>query len=318
MLFNRKKFVRKVTNYLHKKQKSPHTIEYGDIRVYPTAVGMLYFSCIVAMFLLGINYQNNFILMVCCILISVIPFALIETYKNLRGITFEAMDTERFFAGQSVRFRLHVSTERVHHAISVEGINNEAIGEFCDKLDNGYEVGITYHPQERGYLYAQGFVITTVFPLGIFCAHSVIDFEQKTLIYPRQLTGLYHLTEIASDKSSKISHNSNTIKGMDELAGLRPYRPGEPISLIAWKQLAMQRGFLAKDFTATVDDSNYLDIDQIPGTLEEKLSVMTYACIQLTALNMIFGLKLGTEMIEPAQGQEHCNLILERLALYGK
>ena len=80
----------------------------------------------------------------------------------------------------------------------------------------------------------------------------------------------------------------------------------------------MQRGLLAKDFTATVDDSKYLDIDEIAGSLEEKLSVMTYACMQLTASNMLFGLKLGSDIIPPAQGEEHCTKVLEKLALYGK
>ena len=105
---------------------------------------------------------------------------------------------------------------------------------------------------------------------------------------------------------------------MDELAGLRPYRQGEPLSLVAWKQLALQRGLMAKDFTATVDDNEYLDIDQIAGSLEEKLSVMTYACMQLTSANMVFGLKLGSDILPPSQGAEHCTKVLEKLALYGK
>lgn len=318
MFFNRKKFVKNVTKYLHRVQQSPHTVGYGDIRVYPTATGFLYFFCILALFLLGINYQNNFVLIICCLMLAVIPYALLDTYRNLKDLTVEALPTERFFAGQSVRFRLHVGSGKTHYAIRVTPADPSAIEEFHDTVTKGNEIGITFHPQERGYLNSGGYAVTTVYPLGIFCAHCVIDFNQQTLIYPRQLTGMYRLTERASDKSSRTSHDSSTARGMDELSGLRPYRQGEPLSLIAWKQLAMQRGLLAKDFTATVDDSKYLDIDEIAGSLEEKLSVMTYACMQLTASNMLFGLKLGSDIIPPAQGEEHCTKVLEKLALYGK
>lgn len=315
---NREKFVKNVTNHLHKIQTSPHEVGYSDIRVYPTRAGFLYFACILALFLLGINYQNNFVLIICCIMLAVIPYALLDTYRNLRDLSVESLATERFFVGQSVRFKLHVNSKKIHYAIRITPLDQNAIGEFYDNLTQGNEIGITFHPQERGYLKSGGYAITTVYPLGIFCAHCVIDFDQKTLIYPRQLTGLYHLTESASDKSSKVSHDSSNIKGLDELAGLRPYRDGEPLSLIAWKQLAMNRGLLAKDFTATVDDNEYLDIDQIAGSLEEKLSIMTYACMQLTSANMIFGLKLGHDVLKPNQGAEHCTQVLEKLALYGK
>ena len=287
-MFDRKKFVSNVTRHLHRRQTSPHTVSYADIRLYPTTAGFLYFLCIIGLFLLGINYQNNFVLIICCIMMAVIPFALLDTYRNLRDLRLEAMPTDRFFAGQSVRFRLHVDSDKTHYAVKIT-------------------------PTKSG-----GYAITSVYPLGIFCAHCVIDFGQQTLIYPRQLTGLYHLSEAASEKSSRVSHSSSSVKGMDELAGLRPYRQGEPLSLVAWKQLALQRGLMAKDFTATVDDNEYLDIDQIAGSLEEKLSVMTYACMQLTSANMVFGLKLGSDILPPSQGAEHCTKVLEKLALYGK
>ena len=61
-MFDRKKFVSNVTRHLHRRQTSPHTVSYADIRLYPTTAGFLYFLCIIGLFLLGINYQNNFVL----------------------------------------------------------------------------------------------------------------------------------------------------------------------------------------------------------------------------------------------------------------
>ena len=122
-MFDRKKFVSNVTRHLHRRQTSPHTVSYADIRLYPTTAGFLYFLCIIGLFLLGINYQNNFVLIICCVMMAVIPFALLDTYRNLRDLQLEAMPTDRFFAGQSVRFRLHVDSDKTHYAVKITPIS---------------------------------------------------------------------------------------------------------------------------------------------------------------------------------------------------
>lgn len=314
------KFFSNVNSLLHKKQISPLTLKHKDIRVYPTKAGFFYGICAVCLFILGINYQNNLIIILCCLQLAAIPYILLDCYKNIKGITFQSIDTDRFFVGQSVRFKLLIKTEKPIYSLKITSISNNGIEEFYDEVNDGDEIGITFHPQERGYFKCGGYAITTLFPLGIFCAHCVIDFDQTTLIYPKTLTGNYRLTDIEQNgKTDKIESISTTnIRGMDELSGLRPYREGEPLSLIAWKQLACQKGLMSKDFTANIGEEEYLDIDQFYGTVEEKISVMTYAVVQLNNNNIPFGLKLGYDITKPNNGNEHYIRSLEKLALYGK
>ncbi len=313
-----KKFIyQRLNNYMHRDMKAPLKIGYNQIRIYPTAVGFLYLGCAIILFLLGINYQNNLVIILCCILLAAIPFVILDTYANMNEITLEPLDTSNHFAGETVRFRLKLKTTKKRHAFLVAPMNEgDGISEFYDIVDDGSELGIVFHPEKRGYLESGAFIITSSYPLGIIRTHIVIDFKQKTLIYPRPLIGNYHLSEQAISVGSHITTNSANIKGMDELSGLRPYREGESPSLISWKQVAMNRGFYAKDFTATVDEKEYLDIDTLPGTLEERISVMTYATLQLSANNRLFGVKLGRNVIEPNQGEKHKEAILKALALY--
>ena len=249
-------------------------------------------------------------------MLSVVPYVILDTYKNMNGIVLEPVETENRFAGQSVRFSLHVASDRQRFAVKIAPMNEGGISEFHDTLSGGDDIGIIFHPQKRGWLESGAYIITTTYPFGLICSHIVIDFHQKTLIYPRPLTGNFHLSEHASSTGSKVASSSDA-KGMDELSGLRPYREGEPPSLIAWKQLAMNRGLMSKDFTATVDDSNYLDFDTLSGDAETRISVMTYAVLQLSSAGQTFGVKIGGAVIEPDHGEEHKTKALTALALWG-
>lgn len=312
----RKFIYRRINIYMHREMTPPLIVGYSQIRIYPTVAGFLYLICAFILFLLGINYQNNLIIILCCLLLGALPFVILDSYANMNEITVEPLDTPDHFAGETVRFRLKVSTRNRRHALKVAPMNEEGISEFYDVIQEGSELGIVFHPEKRGYLEAGAFVLTSTYPLGIICTHVVIDFHQKALIYPRPLAGNYHLSENASSSGSAVASDNWKMPGMDELSGLRPYREGEPPSLISWKQVAMNRGLYAKDFTATVDENEYLDMDTIPGNLEEKISVMTYAVLQLSASNRLFGLKLGNKIIEPSQGEEHRKNALKELALF--
>lgn len=313
----RKFIYRRLNIYMHREMKAPLTVGYDQIRIYPTAVGFLYLGICFLLFILGINYQNNLIIIICCILLSVVPYVILDTYKNIRSIILEPVQTDNYFAGQSVRFKLHVTCDNPRFAVKIAPMKEDGIGEFRDTVNSGEDVGIIFHPQQRGWLESGAFIITSTYPLGIICSHIVIDFHQKSLIYPRPVTGKYQLTENASSTGSKLA-SSSTVRGMDELSGLRPYREGEPPSLIAWKQVAMNRGLMSKDFTATVDENLYLDFNTISGGVEDRISIMTYAVLQLSSSNQIFGMKIGSETLEPDHGEEHKVRALTILALYGK
>ncbi len=313
----RRIFYDRMNRYMHREMKPPLTVGYDQIRIYPTLTGFMYCGTALLLFLLGINYQNNLIVIICCLMLSAVPYVVLDTYRNIRGLILEPLDTDSRFAGQSVRFRLHASGTGSRCAISIQPMNPGGIGEFRDRLESGDEIGITFHPDRRGWLSSGAYIITSTYPFGIICSHIVVDFHQKTLIYPRPLTGNYRLTENASSTGSKLA-SSSTVRGMDELSGLRPYREGEPVSLIAWKQLAMNRGLLAKDFTATVDESRYLDFAAMSGSTEDRISVMTYAVLQLSQADQVFGIRIGGEILEPDHGEEHRIRALTMLALWGQ
>ena len=51
-------------------------------------------------------------------------------------------------------------------------------------------------------------------------------------------------------------------------------------------------------------------------TLEQRLSALCYAALQLKQQDVLFGLRLGTSEITPGEGEEHLHQLLAMLARY--
>ena len=64
---------------------------------------------VLLLFLLGINFQNSLVYVVCFWLIALLVINILYTYRNLSGITIKAIAAEPCFAGEKVVLELEVS-----------------------------------------------------------------------------------------------------------------------------------------------------------------------------------------------------------------
>ena len=104
---------------------------------------------------------------------------------------------------------------------------------------------------------------------------------------------------------------------MDEMQGVRPYRPGESLSQIAWKQVAQGRGMVSKEFMTPLPAQCWLELHKTSGTtLEERLSRLCYQVQTLEQQGVRYGLLLGQQSIPPGEGNMHQTACLTALALY--
>ena len=74
---------------------------------------------------------------------------------------------------------------------------------------------------------------------------------------------------------------------------------------------------MVKDFSADESMDMYLTENSIKSReLEEQISMLTYAVIDLTRRDIQFGFRFREINIQPGNGFEHQQYILRRLALY--
>ena len=298
-------------------------LHHSTLFIFPSRFGALYLLMVLMLYLLGTNFQNNLILAMALLLLSLFVTCIWHCYRNLAGLTISALSTDPHFVGQSLRFAVQLTAdERPRYAIqlSAEGSADELLPE----LQQQGTLGVTFHPQRRGWFKPARLRLASHYPLGLLRCWTLLDLQQQALIYPAPIAGPLPLSagpgtdEASATDSAAVLPRPGQHTGSDELVGLRPYRPGESLSQIAWRQQAQGRGLFSKEFAAEPWQHPWLRLAHTPGQdLEEQLSRLSYAVLQLSQQQQRYGLDLGAWRLDPASGAGQRLSALEALALYG-
>ncbi len=301
-------------------------LRHQQLFILPTRLGLLYLMLVLALFLLGTNYQNNLILALAFLLASLFVTVVGHCYRNLAGLRLTLLPTAAGFVGDVSRLALRLESDRPRYALQIRCA--DATGEeLASSLDSG-TLGVLFQPRQRGWLTPGRLHLGSDYPLGLLHCWTSLAADSRWLVYPRPLAwtpvlhpgpgepaagtddGLATETAPAQGRAAQASPES-------ELAGLQPYRPGEPLSRVAWKQLAQGRGWHSKSFAGAPEQGRWLRWQMTPGQhTEERLGYLTHAVLQLEQRGTAYGLELGAQQLAPGCGDAHREQALMRLALY--
>ena len=303
---------------------SPITLNHRTLFIFPSRYGALYLLTVMTLYLLGTNYQNNLILALSFLLVSLFITCIWHCYRNLAGISVTAQASEPHFVGHSVRFSVLLSSQprpRYVLQLSVEGGAEEQLAQ----LEEQGSLGVTLLATRRGWFMPGRLRLASRYPLGLLECWTHLDLQHRALIYPAPLAGAVPMCDGPGDPGatprdgSPALSTSGPVRGGDELIGLRPYQRGESLSQVAWKQVARGRGLISKEFAAEPWHPQWLRLQQTPGANEEeRLSHLCHAVLQLEQQGRSYGLDLGHSSLPPASGPQQRQAALERLALHGQ
>lgn len=301
-----------------------------NLFIFPSRFGWAFLALLSTVFILGTNYQNNLVLALLYLLISLFMTSLFHCFINLHGLKIEALKAENIFLGGSVRFDLVLknsepprsawyflvanSANKQRFSICLDAQNG--IAQHCDVIDRDARLGLEFTPKSRGYFKVKRLRIYSRYPLGLYTCWSLLAMRHKVLVYPKPIVAPIILS--LGDEQTKAEAEARMSHGSQEFIGIRPYREGEALNKIAWKQVAQGRGFVSKDFSQLEQSRTWLRLADTHGaTLEIRLGKLCYQVLELNRSGLAFGLDLGVMKIEVSQGKEHQNACLRALALYG-
>lgn len=292
------------------------TLNRRNLFIFPTKTGWIYLALTAAIFLLGSNYENNLVLALAYLLFSLFVVSMHYCHFNVSRLQISAQPAGHCYAGQSLRF---VMTLRNAHAprFDLQLTAPDGMGEQLATLHETEQLGVTFLAPKRGWLSPGRVKIASHWPLGLLECWTWLDLKQTGMVYPApqrcdiQLQADPHLGNQPELTSGQYT------QGMDEMQGIRPYRPGESLSLIAWKQVAQGRGMVSKDFATPLPVQCWLELQKTTGIdLEERLSKLCFQVQTLSQQGTQYGLLLGTHRIMPNSGDTHLQACLKALALY--
>ncbi len=292
-------------------------LDRHNLFIFPSRTGWIYLALCVAIFLLGSNYENNLVLALAYLLFSLFVVSIPYCHANLSGLHLEAVIPQAVCAGEPLRFQLRLhSGAQTRHDLQLTATG--AVGEHLPALTDRDQLGVSFITGQRGWLRPGRLRLSSQWPLGLLECWTLLDLQQIGLVYPQPM--LCDIQLQADDHAGAGTTNATAARqhgGMDEMQGLRPYRPGESLNQIAWKQVARGRGLVSKEFMTPVPAECWLELQKTPGvTLEERLSRLCYQVQQLAQQQVQYGLLLGPRRIAPGSGEAHQTACLTALALY--
>lgn len=315
-------------------RQKTHRLQHRNIFILPSKVGMGFLLLVGLLWLLGTNYQNNLVLSVAFLLLSLMLVGIHHTYGNLAGLQLTIVNTEPGFVGEQGRVRLLV---KKHNNRQYEAIHlgwpggSRAIISLVD--DEQISVGLSLPLKQRGWYQPPRLRVATHFPLGLMVAWSYLDLEAAILAYPQPIaSSLQARPDRADYQQNKHSQDSkpqnnrppptlNQVVDSAELLGVREYQSGDPLRRIDWRALARGQGMATRlygeDEQGQALQEHWLDWQQLEGlSREARLSRLCACVLQYSDLSFQYGLRLPGQTIAPATGRAHQQNLLKALALF--
>lgn len=280
----------------------------------PTRAGLAFVGLLLLLLLAGINYQNSLAYGLCFLLASLFHTTILHTFTNLLGLEVESLANPPVFAGEQAGFALRlVASKRNFCAIDLSFTEDQT---RLDVACGGEQRLHLYLPAtQRGWLKPGRLKVETRYPLGLLKAWSWLDLDQRVLVYPQPIKGDWQQAlGITPDPGEGRSLHA---LGVDDFHELRRYQAGDSLQRVHWKAYSKGQGLQVKEFAAQAGHDQWLDFSALSGSVEQRLSVLCQAVLDLEAAERSYGLRLPGFELAQGQGVAQQEAALKALALFG-
>ncbi|MFT2090667.1 DUF58 domain-containing protein [Paraglaciecola sp. 2405UD69-4] len=311
---------------------------HKNIFILPSKFGTLFLGLCGLLFLLGTNYQNNLMLLLCYFLVSVFLVNLLTSYINFAKIRIHMGKAQEVYAGDN--FHLPVWLNPDNHFPMANGLitlrfkshNKKKLKTTTNHdthLDNNSfsnPVTLAFLCQQRGTLTLPRITVESFYPLGLYRCWTHIAFPKAITVFPKPIPCDIALFSKAQEQLEQTEQMDYQLSGQNEFSHLKAYQQGDPLNHVAWKQLAKGQGMISKQFVSEESQVGWLSLDKtIPSVglpihqrQENRLSKLCYQVIELSRNNQTFGLDLRSITIPPNSGQAHRLACLTALATFSE
>lgn len=233
------------------------------IYILPTRAGLAYLVILAGMLLGGLNFANSLALLLCFMLGSLGVIAMLQCHHRLIDLDVLTMEPVATFAGRPITIRLAV---RQPHG-DPRDLRARCGGEAASFDAHGTAEAIA-PPARRGRWRAPVLRVEQSAPFGLFQAWALFHVDVDTWIWP----------EPAGDRAPPGQSEGSVgaqgaAAGLDEWAGLRPFREGDSPRRVAWKAYARGAPLLVREYVDPLGHDLVLDYAMLDGLPhEERLS----------------------------------------------
>lgn len=312
----------KISGWLKKRipPAKEHRLSHQKIFIFPSRFGTWYLVLCALLFVLATNYQNNLMRLLCTFLLALFLLHLFLSYINFASLYVKSIAPKPMFAEQAGLFQYLISSKNPdkHKAQGIvyaswwRDSTFDPVGKVLDQPTSKADIPLKF--SHRGLHKLGRLTLRSDYPLGMFKCWTHLDFEHEVLVYPRPRQCKISLHSAPLSPGEKGRTNK---QGYEEFHSLKPFQETDPLSNVAWKQMAKNNLWMVKTFEQDSDSANWLSFDSTSHqNTEQKLEELAFQIIELTKQNTTFGLMIPGVSIEPNKGDGHMHACLKELAMY--
>lgn len=310
------------------------TLTQRTVYILPTRPGLMLVITVLTLLVASINYQLNLGYLLTFLLAGCALVGMHVCHRTLRGLAMNLVAPNASYAGVSASFHVNFTNTRrsVRHGIGLSVLNlhdvdASATGKphwtWTDVPGEGSStVQVAFSPARRGLHRLPTLTAETRYPLGTFRVWTIWRPAAQIMVYPAPELVPPPLPpgEPLEGGAGAAARRENS----GEFDGIRSYRRGDLIKLVVWKKAdysdlqadGQSTGLVVRDTPHTQGHELWLDLVQAGNLdLETKLSRLCAWVLQADKLGLNYGLRLASQVIQPASGEAHKRHCLEALAL---
>jgi uncharacterized protein (DUF58 family) len=292
-------------------------LSHRNVYVLPSRAGMLYALVLLAMLVASINYALSLGFMLTFLLGAVAIVAMLHAFRNLSSLILRPGRAEPVFAGQPAEFSLQLTNpgrnERFAIRLAAEGMVRHEIVDVAPGAEQTVRIAVP--TTRRGWLQLPRVSVWTTWPLGLWRAWAWWQPALRVLVYPTPETPPAPLP----DTFALAGDGQGSAGGEDDVAAIRPYRPGDSPRRIAWKAMARTASdeLLTKEFEGGDRGELTLDWHVLPPQMdaEARVSRLTRWVLDADAAGARWAMVLPGRTLDADAGPDHRARCLEALAM---
>ncbi|MDO6460033.1 DUF58 domain-containing protein [Granulosicoccaceae sp. 1_MG-2023] len=295
----------------------PLTISHERIYILPSRRGWMFALSLLVMLVASMNYLLNLGFALCFVLAGLFASSLLATYRNLAGLKFEAATADDTFAGQHACFvlQLHNPHGRARPGIRVSTAGGHEVYVSLPAR-TGVQASLNIPATERGRLPLGRLTISSDYPLGLWHGWCYVHTPCDALVYPAPEADAPAWPAHAQMRRKGFLQQGS--EGEDNFDQLKNFRPGDPLSRVAWKTVARGQGWFSKSFEPEAASNKLIFnlADTRPaGNTEQRLSRLCAWILHAEREQRSYALQLPGYHSSSGRGPVHRDALLEQLAL---